>query len=135
MADTVDKRLTELYPAHFATIRDRFTAALGECGFDAVVVGTGVEIMRFLDDQAHPFIPNPHLVQWLPLLEHPESCLIFAPGARPRLVIYQPDDYWHQPPTLPGAPWAEHFDIEVTGTRTAIDQALVSADSTPSPKI
>ncbi|MFQ5634282.1 MAG: Xaa-Pro dipeptidase [Gammaproteobacteria bacterium] len=124
MADTVDKRLADLYPAHFATVRDRFTAALGECGFDAVVIGAGVEIMRFLDDQAHPFVPNPHLVQWLPLLSHPGSCLVFEPGSEPRLVIHRPDDYWFRPPALPVEPWAEYFDIEVAGTHKAVGDSL-----------
>lgn len=124
MADTVDKRLSELYPAHFAAVRDRFEAALSECGFDAVVIGAGVHIMRFLDDQPHPFNTNPHLLVWLPLMAHPESCLIFRPGERPRLVVYQPDDYWHKPPPLPGAPWAEHFDVEVARTKSAIGDEL-----------
>lgn len=126
MADTVDKRLAELYPEHFVTIRSRFEGALAECGFDAIVIGAGVHIMRFLDDQPHPFNANPHLVLWLPLLAHPGSCLIFRPGERPRLVIFQADDYWHKPPAPPGAPWAGHFDIEVATTKKGVDSALTS---------
>ncbi|MFW2405376.1 MAG: Xaa-Pro dipeptidase [Gammaproteobacteria bacterium] len=124
MADTADKRLFELYPAHFDLIRRRFEKALRECGFDAIVIGAGVEVMRFLDDQAHPFIPNPHLVQWLPLLAHPQSCLVFVPGDRPRLLIFRPDDYWHKPPPLPGVPWANHFDIEIATTTDQIGTVL-----------
>ena len=125
MADTVDKRLTELYPEHFATISGRFEAALTECGFDAVVIGAGVHVMRFLDDQPHPFNPNPHFVLWLPLLAHPESCLVFRPGERPRLIVYQPDDYWHKPSPLPGAPWADHFDIDIATSKAAVGAALI----------
>ena len=113
MVDIVDERLAGLYPEHFAIIRRRFEGALAECGFDAIVIGAGVHVMRFLDDQPHPFSANPHLVLWLPLLAHPGSSLIFRPGERPRLVIFQADDYWHKPPTPPGAPWAEHFDMEI----------------------
>lgn len=124
MADTVDKRLCDLYPQHFATIRDRFAAALHECGFDAVVIGAGVQIMRFLDDQPHPFNANPHLLSWLPLNAHPGSCLVFRPGEVPRLVIYRPDDYWHEPPPLPGAPWADHYDVETAITKAQFGKAL-----------
>lgn len=124
MAETVDKRLADLYPAHFDAVCRRFTGALAECGFDALVIGAGIEVMRFLDDQAHPFVPNPHIVQWLPLLAHPGSCLVFRPETTPRLVIHQPDDYWHRPPDLPGEPWAGHFDIEVAGTAAGVNEAL-----------
>jgi len=124
MADTVDKRLAELYPAHFATIRDRFGAALSESGFDAVVIGAGVHVMRFLDDQPHPFVTNPHFAQWLPLPRNAGSCLIFVPGSTPRLLISRAEDYWHKPKPLPGPPWAEWFDVEVVTTPNAIDAAL-----------
>ena len=124
MDATVDKRLTELYPAHFAAIAERFCAALADTGYDAIVIGAGVEIMRFLDDQPHPFIANPHLVQWLPLNAHPESALIYRPETRPRLIVYQPDDYWYQPPTLPGEPWARHFDIVPAGKLDAVHAEL-----------
>ncbi len=126
MVDTADKRLIELYPRHFDVIRQRFENALHECGFDAVVIGAGVEVMRFLDDQAHPFIPNPHLVLWLPLLAHPQSCLVFVPGERPRLLIFRPDDYWHKPSPIPGAPWQDHFDVEIMTATEQIDKALVA---------
>lgn len=124
MADTVDKALADLYPAHFTTIRDRYDAALSECGFDALVIGAGVHVMRLFDDQSHPFIVNPHLVQWLPLTNHADSCLVHIPGSVPRLVVYQPDDYWHKQSPLPGAPWAEHFDIEVVETHEAVRATL-----------
>jgi len=126
MAHTVDQRLVDLYPAHVATIRRRFEAAMAESGFDAVVVGAGVHIMRFLDDQPHPFVANPHFLQWLPLTRHADSCLIHVPGDKPRIVVYRPDDYWHKPQPLPGPPWAEHFDIEVVETRPAVAAALAT---------
>ncbi|TDJ45730.1 MAG: Xaa-Pro dipeptidase [Gammaproteobacteria bacterium] len=128
MDPTVDKHLAELYPAHLDTVRRRFDEALAACELDAVVIGAGVEIYFFCDDQTYPYKPNPHLLQWLPLTRHPESCLVYTPGERAKLIIYQPDDFWHAPPELPGAPWAEHFDIEVSettdGMRDAIGKAL-----------
>lgn len=124
MDATVDKRLAELYPSHLDTVRHRFDEALSASGWDAVVIGAGVEITFFLDDQNYPYKPNPHLLQWLPLTRHPESCLIYTPGGRGQLIVYRPDDFWHKPPEPPGAPWAEHFDIEVAGTTDAVRSAI-----------
>ena len=124
MATTENIRLTELYPAHLATVRQRFDEALAAGGLDAVVIGAGVEITFFLDDHGYPYKPNPHLLQWLPLMRHPESCLVYTPGGQARLIICRPDDFWHQPPELPGAPWSKHFDIEVVGTPDAVRTAV-----------
>jgi Xaa-Pro dipeptidase len=56
------------------------------------------------------------LIEWLPLTAHPESCLIYEPGKRPVLIIYRPDDYWHQAPALPGLPWQAHFEIHAVAS-------------------
>ncbi len=54
------------------------------------------------------------------------------PGRKPVLVYYQPDDYWHVPPSAPEGVWVDEFDIRVisdpaeavkhlpTGGKTAI---------------
>jgi Xaa-Pro dipeptidase len=115
MAD-IDEQLDALYPDHVAILCGRFDAALEATGFDAVAIGAGIEINRFLDDQAYPFQANPHVLQWLPLNWHPESCLLYAAGRKPLLVIFRPNDFWRKPPALPGTPWDRHFDI-VTITR------------------
>jgi len=120
----MDEKLTAFYPAHLQIIRQRFDDALERAGYDCVVIGAGVEILRFLDDQAYPFEPNPHFVQWVPLTTHPGSCLIYAPGRSPRLVVSQPDDFWHQPPPLPESPWRDHFDLKVITTAGQLPQQL-----------
>jgi Xaa-Pro dipeptidase len=111
MNEKADETIALLYDAHLDRLTDRYDQALEGAGFDAAVIGAGIEITRFLDDQHYPFHPNSHLIEWLPLTAHPESCLIYKPGKRPRLIIYRPDDYWHQAPALPGPPWQTHFEI------------------------
>ncbi|MEN8198372.1 MAG: M24 family metallopeptidase, partial [Pseudomonadota bacterium] len=123
-ANKPDAELAALYPLHIDALKGRFGAALATAGFDTVVIGAGTTSYRFLDDQAHPFRPNPHFVQWLPLLRHPDSCLVFRPGKRPRLIVYRPDDYWHAPPALPEAPWSDPFDIQVTGNLDELSRSL-----------
>ena len=103
----------ELYTEHFQTIKHRADAALAKGDCDHLLVASGIEKMRFLDDMPVPFKPNPQFKAWLPLIHHPHCWIAYTPGEKPVLVYYQPDDYWHVPPTAPSGPWVEHFDIRV----------------------
>jgi len=124
MQATANSRLADLYPAHLDTVRSRFEDALAATGYDAVIIGAGTQRHYFLDDQAAPFRANPHLLQWLPMMQHVESALVYRPGEVPRLLVCRPDDFWHAPPEMPGEPWRDHFDIETLPTPAAVDQQL-----------
>ena len=105
--------LSAAYAAHLDTLQQRSAEALARAGRDHLLIASGVEKYHFLDDRPYPFQANPHFKHWLPLLHHPHSWLAITPGARPRLVYFQPDDYWHLPPEAPSGYWAEHFDIRI----------------------
>ena len=90
-----------LYPAHLQTIKGRVDDALQKHGFDHLLVASGVEKFEFLDDRPYPFKPNAQFKAWLPLTHHASSWIAYTPGQKPVLVYYQPDDYWHVPPTAP----------------------------------
>lgn len=101
------------YQDHLRILGRRYTDALEQAGFDAVVLGAGLEQMHFLDDQGPVFRANPMLVQWLPLLSHPGALLLFRPGSEPLVVVVSDDDYWHLPPQLPPSPWRDAIEIRV----------------------
>lgn len=105
--------LASLYPAHLQTLRTRVDQALQAAGFDAIAIHSGRSWMQFLDDQPYPFKVNPHFKAWLPLTDAPDCWILYQSGQQPRLIFLQPDDYWHQPPTLPDGYWATHFSIAV----------------------
>ena len=107
MADS----LASLYPAHFAEQVRRADAALAAADFEHLVIYSGAQHLQFLDDHFYPFKVNPHFKAWLPLIELPECFLVYSAGARPRLVYYQPIDYWYKPPAPPSGYWLEHFDV------------------------
>ncbi|MCI1730575.1 MAG: Xaa-Pro dipeptidase [Chiayiivirga sp.] len=101
------------YRDHLDTLMTRSAAALQRGGFDHLLIASGVEKYHFLDDRPYPFQVNPHFKHWLPLTAHPHSWLAITPGRRPLLAYYQPDDYWHLPPSAPQGEWVEHFDVRV----------------------
>ncbi|HEV2721327.1 MAG TPA: Xaa-Pro dipeptidase [Thermoanaerobaculia bacterium] len=106
-------RLDVLYPAHIAAIKRRHDAALAATGFDAVVIFSGAIHIAFLDDEMYPFKPNPHFKSWVPVVNNPHCFIVYAPGQRPRLVFFQPIDYWYKPPDTPSGGWTEHFDVRI----------------------
>jgi Xaa-Pro dipeptidase len=101
------------YTAHLAQLQALTESALARCSFDALLIAAGIEKYAFLDDRPYLFQPNPHFKLWAPLTAHPYSWLVIRPGQQPRLVYYQPDDYWHVPPSDPSGFWVEHFELVV----------------------
>lgn len=101
------------YAQHLAELQRRSEDALARSGYDALAIASGIEKYAFLDDRPYLFQPNPHFKHWLPLTAHPHSWLLIRPGHKPRLVYYQPDDYWHVPPSDPSGEWVAHFEIIV----------------------
>ncbi|MEO5596935.1 MAG: Xaa-Pro dipeptidase [Lysobacteraceae bacterium] len=119
--------VAQLYPAHLAVVCERVDRALESCGFDHMLVASGVEKMRFLDDMPYPFKVNPQFKAWVPLLQHSDCWIAYTPGKAPVLVYHQPADYWHLPPSAPEGFWVEHFDIRIISTPKQAAQHLPSA--------
>jgi Xaa-Pro dipeptidase len=106
-------QLSALYPAHLDAVRQRHDHALENAGASHAVIFSGSPRYVFLDDMAYAFKQNAHFVSWAPLLKLPLSYLVYTPGEAPRLIYYQPRDYWHVVPGEPDGYWADHFDIRV----------------------
>jgi len=115
-----------LYLDHLATLQRQAEAALDRTGHDALLIAAGIEKFAFLDDRPYLFQPNPHFKHWLPLTSHPHSWLAVRPGKKPRVVYYQPDDYWHVPPSAPSGEWVEAVELVVI--REPEDAARALAD-------
>lgn len=109
------RELSALYSAHIDALKERTDRALAKTEFDHLVVFSGSERLRLFDDAPYPFAVNPQFKWWLPLTAHPDCFLIYTPGATPRLVYCQPDDYWYAPPEAPSGYWPEYFDIQRVG--------------------
>lgn len=113
---------SSLYPDHLATLERRWQLALDHSRFEAAVILAGSASGYFLDDQSAPFRPNPHFAQWFPQQDCQHCALLIEPGVRPRLLFLQPEDYWHQPATLPV--WADQFEVEIFATQDALHSQI-----------
>lgn len=113
-----------LFSEHLARLTTTAEAGLSLSGHEHLIIASGVEKIEFLDDLHYPFKPNPHFKQWVPLNQHPNSWLAFTPGEKPILVVYQPDDYWHVPPSRPQGDWVEHFDLRLISDPSAAAKHL-----------
>ncbi len=116
-----------IYADHVRVLCRRSAEALRRAGRDHLVIASGVEKYQFLDDRPYPFQVNPHFKAWLPLNDHPHCWIVFTPGQTPRLVYFQPDDYWHLPPEAPSGFWTAEFDIRVIRTPDEARQHLPPA--------
>ena len=106
-----ESSIDQLYKAHLQTLMRRAEQALAASGFDALVIQAGTAPIQFLDDQDYPFKVNPHFKAWVPIVDNPRCILVITPGARPKVLFHQPNDYWHKPASLPQAPWTAEVDL------------------------
>src|SRR5258706_8093129 len=108
-----------LYPQHFETVKARHDRALAEAGYDHVIIFGGEIHIQFLDDTYYPFKVNPHFKSWVPVVDNPHCFIVYSQRQTPRLVYYQPVDYWYKPAGAPSGYWVDHFDVRVIGTAEA----------------
>ncbi len=103
--------LDTLYEDHLQTLMQRTDRALAAANFDALVIHAGSAPLQFLDDQTYPYKVNPHFKAWVPIVDNPQCVLIYVPGSRPRVLFHRPNDYWHEPASLPSDPWARSVEL------------------------
>lgn len=124
MPENLNAQLANTFRPHLEEVSARTARALAASGFSSLLVHSGSLLPVFEDDQSYPFIPHAPFKVWAPLTDAPDSFVYFEPGLRPRLILNQPADYWHQPPALPSGYWADAFDIRVVGARAAAQAEL-----------
>lgn len=70
-----------------------------------LIIGSGSIVRHFQDDLEYPFKASAHFKHWVPLTQSPESYVLFKPGQKPILFVYQPNDIWRAWPGLECADW------------------------------
>ena len=121
---TNNTALGNLYPGHLDELKARHDHALEQAGASHAIIYSGNPRYAFQDDYQMPFKPNPHFVNWAPLTDLPFSFVVYTPGEMPRLIYYQPRDYWHVVPGAPEGYWTAYFDIRLVHTVEDIAEHL-----------
>lgn len=116
--------LGALYPQHLQAIRERHDRALENAGASHAVIFSGNPKTVFLDDRPYAFKPSAHFVSWAPLTNLPLSYIVYTPGQKPRMIYYQPRDYWHVVPDEPDGYWTPQFDVRIVHSVDAIADHL-----------
>ena len=118
----------ELYLDHIEQLQNRYAEALESCGFDAIVIHSGAEKVRYLDNKVYPFWAHTHFRQWVAGAPNTHSLVVIRPGQKPVLGWYQPRDYWHAPAQIPQDYWVDSFDIEEIRTPDQLKNLLPEGD-------
>ena len=93
--------LESLFEDHIRRQRQRIDEALAANDLESLAIYAGGTRMQFLDDQPYPFKVNPHFRLLAPLADPIECWIVYRPGQRLQLLLWQPVDYWHKPPSMP----------------------------------
>ena len=107
----MDDALATIYTAHVTIQKLRHDRALLDSKFDHAVIFSGALHYQFVDDMPYPFKVNPHFKSWVPVTDNPNCFVIYTPGLKPKLIYWQPVDYWHKVAAKPTAAWVEKFDL------------------------
>ena len=111
MNHEMDDALATIYTAHVTIQKLRYDRALSENEFDHAAVFSGALHYQFVDDMSYPYKVNPQFKSWVPVVDNPNCFVIYTPGIKPKLLYWQPVDYWHKPAETPKDRWTEKFDV------------------------
>ena len=104
-------QIAQSYDAHFNHLREVYDRALDNHRFESLIVYSGAIKKQFQDDIQYPFFVNLQFKAIVPLCDAPESWVIWKPSEKPLLLLFQPDDFWHETPELPSTFWSSYFKI------------------------
>ena len=124
MSAPLKAQLASTFGAHLESVCDRTARALQACGFRSLLVHAGSLLEVFEDDRTYPFEAHAPFKVWVPLADAYDSFVFFEPGARPRLILNQPQDYWYKSAQTPQDYWVGHFDVRSVPERAAARAAL-----------
>jgi Xaa-Pro dipeptidase len=119
MSAPLNTQLARTFGPHLEQLCARTARALQACGFSSLLVHSGSLLEVFQDDRTYPFEAHAPFKVWAPLADAPDSFVWFEPGARPRLLLNQPRDYWYKSAATPTGYCVEHFDLRSIPDRAA----------------
>jgi len=105
-----------LYREHLAVLDGFLADALERSGraglaLEGVVFPAGTERTYHRDDELIPFRAAAHFRRWVPPVGGPDHVVVARPGAPPRVVLVQPQDFWYDVTPPPASYWQGVADV------------------------
>ncbi len=119
MSAPLAAQLADTFGPHLEALCARTAQALEACGYTSLLVHSGALLEVFEDDRTYPFEAHAPFKVWVPLADAPDSFVWFEAGARPRLILNQPQDYWYKSAEIPQDYWVSRFDLRSVPDRAA----------------
>jgi Xaa-Pro dipeptidase len=116
--------LATLYQQHIDTLQERTRHALEREGLDGLVIHSGQGKRLFLDDNHYPFKVNPQFKAWVPVVDNPNCWLVVNGVDKPKLIFYQPVDFWHKVPPEQDGFWTKYVDIQYLQQANEVEKLL-----------
>lgn len=102
--------IKDLFTNHIATVTDHIEAICTKLELPGLVIDAGPGALYYEDDQHKPFRPYHHFSYLCPH-RRPHHQLVLTPGEKPRLLFYQPEDFWEDFAPIGDEFWADSFAI------------------------
>lgn len=116
--------LFELYAEHLQGLLTRHRQLMQQNAIDWLIIPSGEAIRVYLDDMHYPFKSSFLFRSYVPLTELAQSYLIIGLKAKPSLIVYQPQDYWHASAEAVDNRWAKHFNVMTISDQSQLQQHL-----------
>ncbi|WP_246722944.1 Xaa-Pro dipeptidase [Aliikangiella sp. G2MR2-5] len=116
--------MNQLYSNHIGDLLKRHRQLMQNNDIENLIISSGTPIRVYQDDMDYPFKSSFFFRTYVPLTELPHSFIVIGLSGKPKLVYFQPVDFWHTPPADPSGYWTEHFEIEVIKETKAAAELL-----------
>lgn len=102
----------QLFAQHVTTVSGHIEAILTTLDLPGLVIDAGPGQLFFEDDQHKPFRPYHHFSYLCPH-RRPHHQLVVTPGEKPKLLFFQPEDFWEDFQPIADEFWSDSFAIEM----------------------
>lgn len=105
------KDLATTYKEHFETKLSNAREILERAGLESMVIHSGKLKYMFQDDMTYPYKANPLFLEWVPIVDNPNCWIVINTKDKPKLIYFQPVDFWHVVAKDPTDYWVDYFDF------------------------
>lgn len=104
--------IKSLYQDHIAEVTANITKILAKLELPGLVIDAGAGELFFEDDQHKTFRPYHHFSYLCPH-RRTHHQIVITPGEKPKLLFYQPTDFWEDFQPITDEFWTDSFDVQM----------------------